>query len=197
MSDFGSAGCPPERLGERRFVVEGDEQRGGAERSSAGMFGVAVLVRDIGAPGVQVRWRRRDVDAGLSGGGPCLVGRPGIGMGGHGAVDGVPAGLFHPWHERCRDEFLAGGEDEFQLGAVLDVDTNRPVRTADGGFMRQAGLDRVAVKVDDGLVVGAAAVREDADPDAFPRIPGGLRRGGSPCGEEARREAVNRGARRG
>ena len=158
------------RLGRLGFVFH--PERIGAD--GLALRGLAPVV-DIGAPGApgpELGRRRRDVDAGVRGPLPVFEPRARVGVGGHGAVDGEPRGVAHLVEERGLDGFLARRQHEFEVGAVLDVGRDRPLRAVHGLDRRQADADRESVEVDVGVVEAEArpAVLEHAEHESPPAL---------------------------
>ena len=83
---------------------------------------------------------------------------PSIGIGRHGAVGREPGDRAHLFQEGVLDRLLAGRQDEFEVGAVVDVRQYGPGGAVDGLDGGQADRESEAEKVEVGIPVAAAAV---------------------------------------
>ena len=157
------------RLGLGRLGVGLHHQSVGAYACEGGPLVPIVRVGDCGPPGTQLGGRFGHLDPRLFRLVPVCPGNPRGRNGlGHGAVDGKPRGLAHLFQKRCFHRFLSRGQDQFQIGAGVDVGPCRP----DAAFHRvdlgQAHGQGQAVEVDVGNTVARVAVLEDAEDESFP-----------------------------
>ena len=86
----------------------------------------------------------------------------------HGAVDGKPRGFAHLFQKRGLHRFLSRGQDQFQIGARVDVGPCRPDAAFHGVDLGQAHRQGQAMEVDVGDAVARMAVLEDPEHESFP-----------------------------
>ena len=75
-----------------------------------------------------------------------------------------------PFEEGALDRFLAGRQDQFEAGAVEDIDAHAPGCAMDGLDRGQADRQGQAEEVEVWVVVAAMAVPEDAEGEAAPGL---------------------------
>ena len=132
VGDAGPFGGAAERLGLGRLGVAGHHQRAIADGGTLRGLLPVLDVGMAGAPGAELGRRCCDVDVGLVRALAVLEGGARVRIGGHGAVDGETGGLAHLGKERGLDGFLAGGQHQLQIGAVVDIGGDRPLGAVHG-----------------------------------------------------------------
>ena len=168
FADAAEVDRAPERLGVGRLQVDGHSQGVGSYRNTGRLCGIVVVVGDVRPPGAELGGRRLDVDAGFAGAEPVLEGRHGCGIGGHGPEDGVEGSPVHVGEEGGFDDFLACGQDELEVGAIVDVDACGPLGRNERAKVGKIEVKGEAVEVHVGVAKIVAAVLEHPDPQAAP-----------------------------
>ena len=68
------------------------------------------------------------------------------------------------------DGLFPGRQDQFEVGAIVDVRAHGPSRSVDGFDRRQPDRQGQAEEIEIGVVVAAAAVAEDAEGKTAPLL---------------------------
>ena len=152
-----------------RLGVGLHHQRAGTHRRKGGPLVPIVRVGDGGTPGAQFGGRLGHLDPGLFRLLPVGPGNPRDRIGlRHGAVDGKPRGFAHLFQKWGLYRFLSRGQDQFQIGAGVDVGPRRPDAAFHGVDLGQAHRQGQAMEVDVGDAVARMPVLEDAEHEALP-----------------------------
>ena len=168
LRQAGSLGRAPQRLRLGGLGIAVHDERIGAGRRGLRRLPPVVDVGDGGTPGTEHLRGRREADAGVAR--PRPVGERGtrLGVGGHGAVDRQAGGLAHLPQKRILHRFAAGGQHEFESGAVHDVGADGPDGAVNGLDRGQAHGHRQPEEVEVGLKVVLPAVPVDAEGESVP-----------------------------
>ena len=158
----------PQRLRLGGLGIAVDDQRVRASRRGLRRLPPVVDVGNGRPPGTEHPGRRHEVDAGVAG--PCPVGKggTGLGLGGHGAVDRQAGRLTHPGQKAILHRFAAGGQHEFESGAVHDIGADGPVGAVNGVDHGQADGHGQAEEVQVRLHIALPAVPVDAEGESVP-----------------------------